>query len=58
MRKIALLAMLWAPPAFAELEGARDLMEAGRFEEAREALWPAARSGYAEAEDLIGVMYA
>ncbi|MEM8824774.1 MAG: tetratricopeptide repeat protein [Pseudomonadota bacterium] len=33
-------------------------MEAGRFEEAREALWPAARSGNADAEELIGVMYA
>ena len=45
-------------PALAELEPARDLMEAGRFEEARAALWPAARSGNAEAEELIGVMYA
>ncbi|MEM7643565.1 MAG: tetratricopeptide repeat protein [Pseudomonadota bacterium] len=33
-------------------------MESGRFEEAREALWPAARSGNADAEELIGVMYA
>ena len=45
-------------PAFAEIEEARDLMEALKFEEAREALWPAARSGNAEAEELIGVMYA
>lgn len=52
------LAMLLAHPVRAELETARDLMEAGRFEEAREALWPAARSGNAEAEELIGVMYA
>ncbi|MEM7711790.1 MAG: tetratricopeptide repeat protein [Pseudomonadota bacterium] len=44
--------------ALADLEDARDLMEAGRFEDAREALWPAARSGNAEAEELIGVMYA
>jgi len=42
----------------AEIEEARDLMEAGRFEEAREGLWPAARSGNADAEELIGVMYA
>jgi hypothetical protein len=34
------------------------MMEKGRFAEAREALWPAARSGNAEAEELIGVMYA
>ncbi|MGR3614929.1 MAG: tetratricopeptide repeat protein [Paracoccaceae bacterium] len=47
-----------ATPAFAELEEARDLMEEGRFEEARTQLWPAARSGNAEAEELIGVMYA
>jgi len=47
-----------ASPAFADLEEARDLMEAGQFEAARQALWPAARSGNAEAEELIGVMYA
>lgn len=47
-----------AIPAFAELEEARDLMEDGRFEEARAQLLPAARSGNAEAEELIGVMYA
>ncbi|WP_293577175.1 tetratricopeptide repeat protein [Phaeobacter sp.] len=33
-------------------------MEAGAFEEAKAALWPAARSGNADAEELIGVMYA
>ncbi len=44
--------------ALAEIEEARDLMEAGQFEAAREALWPAARSGNADAEELIGVMYA
>ncbi|MEM7487683.1 MAG: tetratricopeptide repeat protein [Pseudomonadota bacterium] len=44
--------------ARADIEDARDLMEAGRFEEARKALWPAARSGNADAEELIGVMYA
>ena len=47
-----------ASPVFAEIEEARDLMEAGRFAEAREALLPAARSGNADAEELIGVMYA
>ena len=49
---------LAALPAFGEIEAARDLMEEGRFEEAREELWPAARSGNADAEELIGVMYA
>lgn len=52
------LILMLATPAQAEIEYARDLMEAGRFEEAREALWPAARSGNADAEELIGVMYA
>ncbi|MEM1075328.1 MAG: tetratricopeptide repeat protein [Pseudomonadota bacterium] len=58
MRAIAVIGLLLAGPATAELEGARDLMEAGQFQEAYEALWPAARSGNAEAEELIGVMYA
>ncbi len=33
-------------------------MDAGHYKEAYTALWPAARSGNAEAEELIGVMYA
>jgi len=52
------LTLILAAPAAADLERARDMMEAGRFAEAREELWPAARSGNAEAEELIGVMYA
>ncbi len=47
-----------ALPSAAELEHARDLMEDGHFEEARKLLQPAAKSGNAEAEELIGVMYA
>jgi len=58
MRRLFAFLLLLATPAFADLEEARDMMEAGQFEEAREALWPAARSGNAEAEELIGVMYA
>ncbi|MEO1536291.1 MAG: tetratricopeptide repeat protein [Pseudomonadota bacterium] len=50
--------MCLATPVWAEIEEARDLMEAGQFEAAREALLPAARSGNADAEELIGVMYA
>lgn len=59
-RLLHLLAVLLilAAPAHAELKAARDLMEAGKFTEAMEQLRPAARSGNAEAEDLIGVMYA
>lgn len=45
-------------PALADLEVARDLMEQNRFQEAMTELWPAARSGNAEAEELIGIMYA
>ena len=50
--------LCFAGPAAADIEAARDLMESGQFVEAREALWPAARSGNADAEELIGVMYA
>ena len=32
-------------PNHAEIEEARDMMEAGQFEEAMKELWPAARSG-------------
>ena len=58
MRKLAIALILAAGPALAELEQARDLMEAGDYTAAYEALWPAARSGNAEAEELIGVLYA
>ena len=63
MRAIAFGLALWAGPilanpVFAEIEHARDLMEKGQFLEAFEELWPAARSGNADAEELIGVMYA
>jgi len=42
----------------ADLEDARDLMEAGSFVQAREQFEVLARSGNADAEELIGVMYA
>ncbi len=54
----ALVLALGAGGAVAEIEAARDAMEEGRFAEAMDALRPAARSGNAEAEELIGVMYA
>ena len=50
--------LLLALPAHADIDRARDLMEASKFEEAMKELWPAARSGNADAEELIGVMYA
>lgn len=44
--------------AFADLERARDLMDAKDYQAAMQELLPAARSGNAEAEELIGIMYA
>ena len=44
--------------AGAEIETARDLMDAQDYPAAMAELLPAARSGNAEAEELIGVMYA
>ena len=58
MKRHVLAFALFAAPAFAEIEEARDLMEAGDFKEAYTLLEPAARSGNADAEELIGVMYA
>ena len=49
---------LMATPVIAEIENARDLMEENRFVEAMKELRPAAQSGNAEAEELIGIMYA
>ena len=49
---------LVSSPVRADLEEARDLMEAGRFAEARQMFETYARSGNADAEELIGVMYA
>lgn len=50
--------LMWAIPAQADMETARDLMEAGEFEQARALFEVYARSGNADAEELIGVMYA
>ncbi len=47
-----------ATPARADMEEARDLMEAGDYAQARALFEVYARSGNAEAEELIGVMYA
>ena len=58
MKKFVLMFCLWPMLALAEIEHARDLMEENRFEEAMQELGPAARSGNADAEELIGVMYA
>lgn len=46
------------PIVYGDIEKARDLMESNNFREAMKELLPAARSGNADAEELIGVMYA
>ena len=58
MKKFALALMLAATPVLAEIETGRDLMDAKDYAAAMQELLPAARSGNAEAEELIGVMYA
>ncbi len=54
----ALTIVLAASAAIADIREGRDLMEAGDFVSARKALLPAAQVGNADAEELIGVMYA
>ena len=49
---------IFAVSGSADIEKGRDLMEAGKFEEAMAEFEPAARSGNADAEELIGIMYA
>lgn len=59
MKKLVFAAALvLGSPAWGEIETARDLMEAGDYAAAMEELQPAAIAGNAEAEELIGVMYA
>ncbi len=56
---IASIALYLSSPLLnADIEKARDLMESGKFKAAMEAFLPAAKSGNADAEELIGVMYA
>lgn len=55
---IVALALAIPVAATAEIETARDFMDAGSYTAAMQELLPAARSGNAEAEELIGVMYA
>jgi TPR repeat protein len=44
--------------ALADIEEARDAMEANQFDKAMQMLRPAANAGNADAEELIGIMYA
>ena len=58
-RFIILIALMGIPsPLLADIENAKDLMNAGQFALAREKLLPAAQAGNADAEELIGVLYA
>lgn len=53
-----LSAVLLQDSAFADVEKGRQLMEQSRFKEAMTEFLPAAQAGNADAEELIGVMYA
>jgi TPR repeat protein len=55
---VAVFTALSTPVSAADLEEARDLMEASEFEAAMDQFRVLARSGNADAEELIGVMYA
>ena len=44
--------------AIADVEKGRQLMEQSKFDEAMQEFLPAAQAGNADAEELIGVMYA
>jgi TPR repeat protein len=58
MYRYVIAAFLSISPAFAGVEEGRDFMEAGAYAKAFEQFIPAAASGNADAEELIGVMYA
>ena len=58
MLKYVIILIVLPIMAAGEIEHARDLMEEGKFEKAMQELIPAARSGNADAEELIGIMYA
>ena len=59
MFRLATIILLCASAnALADIEKGRDLMEAGDYAGAMAEFLPAARSGNADAEELIGVMYA
>ena len=58
MLKYLFILIMLPTIVFGEIENARDLMEKGEFKQAMKELLPAARSGNADAEELIGIMYA
>lgn len=56
--RILIALLLSTTASFADIEKARDLMENNEFEQAYTELAPAAKAGNADAEELIGIMYA
>lgn len=58
MRPLLFASLLVSSPVFAGVEEGRDFMEADQYTAAMEEFLPAARSGNADAEELIGVLYA
>ncbi|WP_298260520.1 tetratricopeptide repeat protein [uncultured Litoreibacter sp.] len=56
--RILIALLLSTTAGFADIENARDLMESDKFEQAYAELVPAAKAGNADAEELIGIMYA
>ena len=52
------LSIHYSHNAQADVEAARQLMETNQFSQAMEALLPMAHAGNADAEELIGIMYA
>ncbi|PWQ99363.1 tetratricopeptide repeat protein [Leucothrix arctica] len=54
----AVFSLLVSQAAFADVEKGRQLMEQSKFTEAMQEFLPAAQAGNADAEELIGVMYA
>ena len=55
---MVLLIVIPTQSALADVEKGRQLMEQSRFDEAMQEFLPAAQAGNADAEELIGVMYA
>ena len=58
MKYWILCTVLISTLVFADIEEARDAMEANQFNEAMQLLRPAANAGNADAEELIGILYA
>lgn len=58
MRPLLIASLLVSSPVFAGVEEGRDFMETDNYTAAMEEFLPAARSGNADAEELIGVLYA